>query len=211
MLRSAHTGWPEASSRPMRSPSSRATNTCGMRSISPCNRIRVTVEDVVLARGDKRDGLGFSLHRGSRSPAARSNTRRKDRPRSSARPNGPTRFCRKCRRLSRSPPALPLPTSTTGTCLAGASAGAHATDTHAHGNVDGGICLTLGSSAADGAHRHFGRALGPGIRDRESFGVNAVGPGDFERAVLPTRSRAAWRACPARGRRFRRSVGAGCF
>ena len=35
MLRSAHTGCPEASRRPMRSPSSRATSTCGMRSISP--------------------------------------------------------------------------------------------------------------------------------------------------------------------------------
>ena len=70
--------------------------------------------------------------------------------------------------------------------LHAASAGAHAMETQRTRNSTLGICASLGSSAVPVAlTRHLGRALRPGIRNGETFGVNAVGAGGFERLHAP--------------------------
>ena len=82
---------------------------------------------------------------------------------------------------------LPSPTSTTGTRFTEASAGAHAIETartrkrREHGAAAHFRCAHL----IRGRRSHLGRAFRPGIRNGESFGVNAVGAGGGERLHSP--------------------------
>jgi len=82
--------------------------------------------------------------------------------------------------------ALPLPTSTTGTCLTGANAGAHAMDTQRTRNWDFRNLREFGiKRGPGGADGHLGRAFRPGMRDGEFFGVDAISSGCFEHVYAP--------------------------
>ena len=82
--------------------------------------------------------------------------------------------------------ALPLPTSITGTCFDRSERGRPRDGDAAHAEVDFGNLRQLGiERSSGGADRHLGCAFGPGIRDGEFFGVDAVGSGGFEHLHAP--------------------------
>ena len=176
IARSAHTAMPFFSSRAIRSPSSRATITCGILSISPCTEFACRYKIPCSRVEINAMALAFPFTARSITPA-HAHIRQKDRPTSRAPCCPPARFF-----LPRFPPAQTRqPTPSPQTRPAHASPPPTPVPTPpTHFHAEAGARIQR--------RGHLRRALGPGVLDGEFFCVNTVRARVFEGGQSPIHS-----------------------